>query len=147
MLDRGTTDQIRERQRAMVLRARLGVCESESRSADFDLSCCPSTPAAELLVATDDMCRAVGGASLVQTTAAEQQRLRRDRPCIPSDQATKWALRGPLLGGAGRRIAARVRPAPSPAIPVVGVGNRVDWPFVHRSASGARGPLEPKGAR
>ncbi len=26
-------------------------------------------------------------------------------------------------------------------------GNRVDWPFVHRSASGARGPLEHKGAR
>ncbi len=70
------------------------------------------TPAAEVLVAVDDVCRGVAAAWLVQTTAAEQQRVRRDRPFIPSDldrtlltdlsarlgvydidEATKYALR------------------------------------------------------
>ncbi len=70
------------------------------------------TPAAEVLVAVDDVCRGVAAAWLVQTTAAEQQRVRRDRPFIPNDldrtlltdlsarlgvydidEATKYALR------------------------------------------------------
>ncbi len=72
----------------------------------------PLTPAAEVQVAVDDVCRGVAAAWLVQTTAAEQHRVRRDKPFIPSDldrtlltdlsarlgvydidEATKYALR------------------------------------------------------